>query len=45
MKEQAYQGKQLLSSGDLEEFGCLMHRGWELKKESFLSAWSRMGPG
>jgi D-glycero-alpha-D-manno-heptose-7-phosphate kinase len=33
MKEQAYQGKQLLLAGDLEEFGCLMHRGWELKKQ------------
>jgi D-glycero-alpha-D-manno-heptose-7-phosphate kinase len=33
MKQQAYQGRQLLLAGALEEFGCLMHRGWELKKQ------------
>jgi D-glycero-alpha-D-manno-heptose-7-phosphate kinase len=33
MKEQAYQGRELLLAGDLEEFGHLMHRAWELKKQ------------
>jgi D-glycero-alpha-D-manno-heptose-7-phosphate kinase len=32
MRAQAYQGRDLLLAGDFEEFGCLMHQGWELKK-------------
>jgi D-glycero-alpha-D-manno-heptose-7-phosphate kinase len=33
MRDQAYQGRDLLLSGDFEEFGHLMHRAWELKKQ------------
>lgn len=32
MRAQAYQGRDLLLAGDFEEFGYLMHQGWELKK-------------
>jgi D-glycero-alpha-D-manno-heptose-7-phosphate kinase len=32
MRAQAYQGRNLLLAGDFEEFGHLMHEGWELKK-------------
>lgn len=33
MRAQAYQGRNLLLAGDFEEFGHLMHQGWELKKQ------------
>jgi D-glycero-alpha-D-manno-heptose-7-phosphate kinase len=33
MRAQAYLGRDLLLAGDFEEFGHLMHQGWELKKQ------------
>ena len=32
MKEMAFLGKELLEKGALDEFGRLLHEGWELKK-------------
>lgn len=33
MRELAFKGKELLLSGDFDEFGRTLHQGWELKKE------------
>lgn len=33
LKEMAHRGRALLEQGDLDAFGRLMHRGWELKKQ------------
>jgi D-glycero-alpha-D-manno-heptose-7-phosphate kinase len=33
LKELAFQGRELLQSGDFDEFGHLLHQGWELKKQ------------
>jgi D-glycero-alpha-D-manno-heptose-7-phosphate kinase len=32
IQEIGYESKQILESGDLDEFGCLLHEHWELKK-------------
>lgn len=33
LKELACQGRVLLESGDFDGFGCLLHQGWEMKKQ------------
>jgi D-glycero-alpha-D-manno-heptose-7-phosphate kinase len=33
MKQMVYQARQLLEEGRLDEFGCLLHEGWEQKKQ------------
>ncbi len=33
LKALAHEGRRLLEAGDLDAFGCLLHQGWELKKQ------------
>jgi len=33
LKSMAYQGLTLLQSGRFDDFGCLLHEGWQFKKK------------